>query len=213
MLRFRRLVQDETLDSEPGYEDGAAGVELSLVATQRGRYVTVQAETAITEDVYFHWYLDGLYAGVTRTPHFGYLLPLDDSAFVQCLATLYPDFDPIAAAPAGYPSRGTLQWIRSSAMNIGYYRVDSATGAGVPAGGDWKEIARFVADDRWHYTYLTPSRSDLTWYWYRVVPVDTAGNDGTALTFGPFYVVRRPNPPDFATSYDAGTGRVTWSAA
>ena len=60
---------------------------------------------------------------------------------------------------------------------------------------------------------LTPRLDDLSTYTWRVIPVNTAGNDGTALTIGPELIVRTPDAPNIEIVFDSGTTRVTFSEA
>ena len=166
------------------------------------------------DDIYYHWYLDGAWLGYTRNePTFAVYLPPSDTAEIVCQDTADADYDGIANAPDGNPSRMSLYFLRALDSDVDYYRVDHATGQSTPGSGDWSEIGRVAHTGEWAYSFLSPVLDDLTWHWFRVVPVDAAGNEGDALTFGPYYHVRRPDGPTFSASYDSGTQRITFAAA
>ena len=92
---------------------------------------------------------------------------------------------------------------------MSYYRVEQKLGA-----GDW-ETLRIVPQvaDQWAYSLLTDRLDDLSSYTWRVIPVDAAGNDGTAITIGAELIVRTPDAPDFTATFDSGTTKVTFDEA
>lgn len=81
-------------------------------------------------------------------------------------------------------------------------------------GAAWDTIATLAADASrpwWHYD--TPGLADETTHTWRVLPVDAAGNQGTAVQFVAL-MVRHPDPPKVTFTYDgAGPGTVTIAAA
>ncbi len=165
--------------------------------------------------LYYHWYVDGVWVGSTTAPERAFYLDSGDEATILCLDTADPAFDGAAAgamgggAAPGWSARRSIWWVRSAATDVAYYRVDQSK-----AGGAWAEIGRIPADEtRWDYSLLTSRLDDLTEYAWRVVPVDMAGNDGTALALDAETVVRTPDSPDYAIAFSAETTRVTWSEA
>jgi len=77
----------------------------------------------------------------------------------------------------------------------------------------WETIGIVPHDDaQWVYSLLSPRLDDLADAEFRVVPVDKAGNDGTALALSSERVVRTPDGPDFTVTFDSGTTKVTFAA-
>lgn len=170
-------------------------------------------EVTVTSDlggtVYYHWYVDGCYVASTTSPVKSFYLEVDEEARVEVLDTNDSAYDPIANAPAGWPSRRSLWWIRSTASDVDHYRVEQKKGV-----GSWATIGLVQHDDReWTYHLLTPRLDDLETYQWQVIPVDKAGNDGSALDFGSEKIVRTPDSPDFEISFNSGPTTVTFSEA
>lgn len=171
--------------------------------------------------VYYHWYLDGAWVGSGTAASFSFAMELGSQARVDCVDTLAPAFDPLAAAPAFFPARFTIHWVRSLATDVASYRIEQS-----PDGAAWTAIAEFPHDEEaWDYRFLTERLTDLASLVWRVIPVDIAGNDGTPLIIGPpiqgewsgiylpVKVVRVPDAPDWSFTWNAGTQRVTYAAA
>ncbi len=80
--------------------------------------------------------------------------------------------------------------------------------------GGWVDVATLAAEaDRAWYQYDTPGLADVTVHQWRVIPIDEAGNEGSALAFS-VLMVRHPDPPDVTFTYDgAMAGTVTIEAA
>ena len=185
---------------------------MSITAYRQNRLgqatrVTVTSDLAGT--VYYHWYLDGSWIASTRAAERLFVLPPDDQARVEVIDTTDADFDPLANAPAGFPARRTLWWLRSLDLDAERYRVEQKVGSDA-----WSELAEVVPlPTQWSMEYLTPRLDDLSVYRWRITPVDAAGNDGTARLIGPEKIVRRPDAPRFTISFDEGTTRVTFTEA
>jgi len=178
--------------------------------TTRFRNITTVAVISdLSGTVYYHWYLDGAYIASTTRPTYSFVLEQGEQARIEVQDTTDPNYDPIANAPAGYPARRTLWWIRSTEGDVDYYKVEQKKDS-----GQWSTIGIVRHDNReWAYSFLTPRLEDLATYTWRIIPVDTAGNEGTPQTIGPETVVRTPDAPRFAISFDPSTTRVTFSAA
>ncbi|WP_166820523.1 hypothetical protein [Thalassoroseus pseudoceratinae] len=54
------------------------------------------------------------------------------------------------------------------------------------------------------FLYRTRWLEDVTTHQYRVTPVDSAGNEGTPLTFS-IFMVRHPDVPNVSYTYDSGS--------
>ena len=99
--------------------------------------------------------------------------------------------------------------MRSIDASAAQYRVEQQQD-----GGDWEQIALVFAETRrWDYTTMTDRLDDLSDYAWRVVPVDAAGNDGTAITLTAETIVRTPDAPRVSVTFDPGTTKITISEA
>lgn len=167
--------------------------------------VTVTSDLAGT--VYYFWYLDGSYVGSGQMPWWDFHADQAEQARVECLDSTDPDFDPYENAPAAYPPRRTLWWIRSTDADVDHYRIDK-----VKDGGDPELLAIVPHDDGvWSYAFVTGRLTDLSVYTWTITPVDAAGNEGTAVTIGPEVIVRTPDAPDFTATFAPATTRVAFA--
>ena len=181
----------------------------SIETTRFGNVTHVVATSDLGGTVYFHWYVDGAWLGMSLGGEWDLFLPLGDQARVECIDTNDADFDAIAGAPAGWPARRTLWWVRSLAEDCDQYRVEQKLGA-----GDWSTVAIVHQEpNRWEFSVLTDRLDDLADYTWRIVPVDLAGNDGTPIEIGPERIVRTPDSPNYTISFDTETTKVTFTAA
>ncbi len=174
--------------------------------TQTGGITTVTVTSDLAGDIWFAWYVDGAWVATTRARVRSFRLPPGDRARVDVQDTNDAAYDPIANAPEGFPARRTLWWCRSLAVDVAKYRIDVSVDGGAYAVADY-----VLADDRWEYFYTTNRLIDLATYTWRIVPVDTLGNDGTYATEGPVQIVRTPDAPAYAIAFDEGTTKVTIS--
>jgi len=173
------------------------------------KVVVVEVVSSLSGTVFFHWYLDGLYMGVTTASSRAFWIDAGEQARVEVLDTTDPAFDPIANAPDAWPARRLLWWVRSLDADVDHYRVEERKAAGA-----WELVStvRHVSD-RWHYSAVSRRLDDLTDYTWRIVPVDRAGNQGTVQTIGPEKIVRRPDAPDFEITFNSGPQTITFSEA
>ena len=170
--------------------------------------VTVTSDLLGTGLVYYHWYLDGLYQGVTTSPTRAFVLD-GEQARVEVVDTLDANFDPYADPPDAYPARRTVWWVRSLDADTDHYRVEQKEGA-----GEWAAIGAVAHDaSKWSYELVTDRLTDLTDYKWRVIPVSQAGNDGGPIELAVERVVRTPDAPGFTIAYDADTDEVTFAEA
>jgi len=170
-------------------------------------------EVTVTSDlsgtIYYHWYRYGNYLGMSTAATWSFYLTEGEQARVECIDTNDADFDAVAGAPTDYPPTRTIWWTASTDSDVDKYRVEQNKAA-----AGWETIGTIYHEQtRWEYELETEALDDLTSYQFRVVPVDQAGNDGTALTLAAEKIVRRPDSPDFTISFDEGTTKVTFSAA
>jgi len=182
---------------------------VSYTVTTVGDTTTVTVASTLTPPVYYFWYLDGQYLGMTEEATRAFNLLAGEQARIDVLDSTDEDFDPYANAPAAYPSRKTIFWIRSPATDVDYYRVEQQAD-----GGEWETVETIPADpDAWSYSSLTERLDDLTTYAWRIIPVDVVGNDGTPLAFAAELIVRIPDAPAFAVTIDPDTSKITFAEA
>jgi len=184
-------------------------VSAAFSTIRTGGATTVTVMPILSGAVYYFWFLDGAYAGMTTEPSRTFVLDSGGQATVDCLQTFDPLFDPTVFAMPGYPAVRTLEFVRSIDPNVAEYRIEQQR-----ASGAWTVLGR-VADDssRWTYSVVTPRLDDLTSYGWRVVPIDAAGNDGTTLTLAQELIVRTPDAPRFTVTFDPLNDQVAFGAA
>ncbi len=169
----------------------------------------VRVTSDLVGEVYFYWFLDGAFVAMTRSAEYQINLPEGDQARVECIASNDASFDVVANGPATPATRVVIWWISSASSDVASYRVEQQKD-----GGDWVTIGRVNHDaSLWDYQLVTPRLDDLASYAWRVVPVDQAGNDGTAVSESARTIVRTPDGPDFTIAFDEGTTRVTFTEA
>jgi len=180
----------------------------AYTTTRLGNLTHVDVTSDLGGTVYYFWYLDGCHVARTLAPSYSFQIPTGDQARVECLDSDDADYDPYENAPDAYPPRRSLWWVRSQDTDVDHYRLEQSEG-----GGDWSTLARvFPRPGDWDFSYLTGRLTDLASYQWRIVPVDTAGNDGTPITLDAHTVVRTPDAPEFSIAFDEDTTRVTVAA-
>lgn len=181
----------------------------SLTSQRNDSLVTVTAVSDLSGTVYYHWYIDGAYVARTTSPVWTLHLEVGEQVRIDCNDSNSSTYDAVANAPDGYPARRTLWWVRANDSSVVKYLVQQKLGA-----GSWTSIGTVYQDnDTWGHKLLTPRLDDLGSYTWQVIPVDAAGNQGTALTIGPETIVRVPDAPDYTISFDSGTDKVTFTEA
>jgi hypothetical protein len=185
-------------------------MSVTLTTVRFGNVTTVTAASTLSGIVYYHWYLDGVYVATSVESSHSFWLGTGEQIRIEVTDTLDPDYDPIANAPAGWPARKAITWARSLDTDVAEYRVEQQKDS-----GSWTTVGIIPHDaTKWSYSLLSGRLTDLSSYYWRVYPVDAAGNDGTAIT--PVKgkdLVRRPDAPNFTISFDDGTTKVTFTAA
>ena len=104
-------------------------------------------------------------------------------------------------ARAGFPNRFTLGWFRVPAT--AQYRVEEFVSA------VWIVRARINDLGEGFFQFISGPLADDTVHQFRVIPVGTNGNDGTALTFST-RMIRIPDPPSVVHTYN-GSGTPTFT--
>jgi ribulose bisphosphate carboxylase small subunit len=115
------------------------------------------------------------------------------------------DTDDAVPSPA-FPAYLVLDWrVQDDADQ---YRIEQWDGEA------WGAVATLAADhSRGAMAYYTSVLEDCTTHTWRVVPIDAAGNDGTAVQFVAL-LVRHPDVPSVSWAYNGSvTGTVTITAA
>jgi hypothetical protein len=177
--------------------------------TRQGGVTVVTVTSGLSGTIYYHWYLDGAWIAGGQSPSVALRLSAATQVRIECIDTNDADFDPVVNAPDGYPATRTITWHPSESADVAHYRIEQ-----LKSGGDWTAIGTVMHEPRtWEYRFESPRLDDLTEYSWRVIPVDRAENDGTAITTEVEQVVRTPDAPDFTVSFDPGTTRVAFSAA
>lgn len=179
-----------------------------IYAVQRIQNLLIVMATVGMTEPYWHWYVDGAWRGVNRSGVFSLYIRDGEQAEILAVPTTDPNWDYIANAPASYPPVRTVWFNESADADTSYYLVQQATGSGTPADGDYSTIDAgkvWHRDGSWQYRAETRRLTDLTWYWFRVVPYDRAGNKGTVIVLSKEYVVRKPDAPTFTSSFAGGT--------
>lgn len=161
------------------------------------------------QSINYYWYLDGVFIERTVNNRNAFMVSAGDQARIDIVDSLDADMDIIANAPTAYPARRSIVWVRSTDATVVRYRIEQQK-----AGGAWQTIGTVAPlSQQWSLSVLSPRLDDLTSYAWRLVPVDADGNDGTILALSAEQIIRRPDAPDFALAFDAGTTRVTFKDA
>ena len=197
-------------------QPGAANVaaihhiaEPTLSLSRFLEYVTVTATSSLAGTVYYFWYMDGAFLAKTRSNVYTFFVKQGDQFRISVKDSNDPNYDYILHAPTGYSARRTLFWTRCTDSDILKYNIEQNKAA-----GGWTDIGT-VNDvpGQWSYTFVTERLDDLTSYQFRILPVDRAGNEGTALTFDAEKIVRTPDAPNYTVTFDADTDKVTYASA
>ena len=172
-----------------------------------GEVTEVTVSTSMADVLSYHWYLDGAWVGKTSGPTKSFMLGESEQLRLTAVPTTDPDFDPIAHAPAGWPGRRTLWWVRSIETDVATYRVEQQA-----AGGAWETLAEIPQNPgQWDFSFVTDRLDDLTEYTWRITPIDAAGNEGDPITVGPENIVRTPDAPKFTIEFDEQTQTVEFT--
>lgn len=113
--------------------------------------------------------------------------------------------DDVAAVPQpGFPAYVYLSWELD--LDAVFYLIEKFNGA-------WEEQATIAADlTRSFQSWQSPSQTDLSTTQWRVTGIDAAGNLGTPTTYS-VLMVRHPDTPTVAMSFNSGPRTVTIAAA
>lgn len=183
----------------------------TLTYSQRrhGNVSTVTVTSSLSGNVWYHWYLDGVWQAVSTAAQYSFVIAPGEQAHIECIPTNDPGFDYVANAPDTPAARVVLWWIRSTDTDIKEYKVEQQKDA-----GDWSTIATVAYQaGAWDYRITSPRLDDLADYAWRVSSVDAAGNVGSATSLAARTIVRMPEAPDFTATFDDGTTKITFAEA
>ena len=165
--------------------------------------VRITWTTTLGADATFWVYQDGLLVGITHLREWVFTLPVAGTVSAAERTTIQVKDEPAGADSLTYPARAMLLWWPQDATreylveeDVGGW-VERATVKDAGQGVLWWE-SRILEDDQEHD--------------FRVTPIGTDSNTGTALEFT-VHMVRHPNGPAAAFAYSNSTGKVTISAA
>ena len=149
--------------------------------------------SGLSDPVFYIW-VDGVRIIETRETE--YLVSVGDGVF-----PVVDVFDDANATPDfARSARETLCW--REVTDAVSYRVEEYVAS------VWTARGSTVADGRGYYSFLTRALEDEAVHLFRVIPVDGAGNDGTALELE-VPMRRVPDVPEGSAVYDSGTGKIT----
>lgn len=170
-----------------------------------GHWTTVFVESDIVGEVWFHWYRDGVLVHSGQANSHTFYVGTGAQAEIVCMDTASPS---APDAPQAWPATRTVFWWPSMSGDIKEYRPEYQKD-----GGSWTAFGRVRHNpEKWLYQIETERLDDLSTYAFRVVPIDNAGNDGTAQEIESEIVVRTPDAERYSLTFSAGTSRVTFSA-
>lgn len=110
-----------------------------------------------------------------------------------------------AGTERAWPTRMTLAWYASLATD--HYRVEQFIGAA------WTLIDTVRAlGEQTYFEYRTAPLADVTTHQFRIIPVGTNGNQGTAREYSAL-MVRHPDPPAVNFALDESDNTVDITAA
>ena len=168
-------------------------VTIETVQRVDSRSVRLTWSSGLGTPTFYIW-IDGTFA---------YETPLEQGTFAvrPGEAVVIDVFDASTDEPdAAYPGRLLLGWWPSD--DVDYYRIDEYYSAA------WTERVRINDNGEGFFTWLTRFLEDVTSHQFRIVPVGTDGNEGTATALTSL-MVRHPDPPDVSYAYSSGTTKLT----
>jgi len=141
----------------------------------------------------FYIYVDGILVAQTTATEFTLAVNPDETYVVEILDDA--DAEPMQR----FPGKARLGWF--FVEGVDYYRVDEYIGDA------WVERIRMPDNDgymKWESRFLEDGQIHL----FRITPVGTDDNEGTAKEFS-VLIVRRPDSPDVNFSHSTETQKLT----
>ena len=144
-----------------------------IIRKRQANRTVVRVVSDLESPVYFHWYLDGQYRGMSLNPEWAFALPVGGRARVAVVDTTDPDYDGAGNCPDASGAYLPLEWRRSLADDVGHYRIEESVD-----GGDYVAVAEVLPEPNvWSYEHAVGPLTDLATYTWKVIPVDLDGND------------------------------------
>ncbi|MGE3182672.1 MAG: hypothetical protein AB7N71_13655 [Phycisphaerae bacterium] len=187
------------------------GQVLTRQQTQYGRTITVFVTTDQDQTI-LDWYVNGKYAGRTRDGYFSWRLKAGYQIRIDARPVRYLDERGDDYAPPTLSRTYTIHWTAADGP-VDRYLVDMATGQSNPDPEDWENIGYVAGGRQWSYSLETPELDDVTWYWFRIRPIDIFKNTGDVTTIGPIFFVGLPTAPDVLVEFSDSTQQITVSEA
>lgn len=160
--------------------------------TRIGLYSWLLKYSSDLEDPWFYIYLDGVLIAETQQTAYNIAISMDEGSVIEVLDD--PDIQPMQI----FPGKVRLGWFFVAGTD--YYRIDEYIGSAWVARYRMPENNGYLS---WRSRFLEDGQTHI----FRVVPVGTNGNEGTARQFA-VLMCRRPDVPDVDYSYNEGTGKV-----
>jgi len=145
------------------------------------------------EDPTFYVYRDGTLIATTKQTRMRFTVAPGEQLMLEVL-------DTTAEPTEAFPPHLDLHW--RAAADTDHYRIDEYVAA------VWTERGRVRDTGRPYYTWRTRALEDVTTHTFRIMPVGTNGNDGSAVTIA-CMMVRHPDEPTATWLYNSGTRKVT----
>lgn len=143
--------------------------------------------------VTYRIFRDGTLITTTPEEEFNFSIEPGEQPLIEILD------DGTTSPSLAFPSRFTLSW--RSVVGAASYRIEELIGVSFVT-------RQVVTDDgrKWNEWDSRPLEDDQL-HEFRITPIGDNGNNGTPVTFQ-IKMVRHPDPPPVAYSYDQATGKV-----
>ena len=161
--------------------------------TKIGLYSWLLKYSSDLEDPWFYIYLDGILIAETPQNQYNIAINMDEGSVIEVLD------DPDALPMQIFPGKVRLGWFFVAGTN--YYRIDEYINSA------WVQRYRMPENNGyllWQSRFLEDGQTHI----FRVVPVGTNGNEGTARQFA-VLMCRRPDVPDVIYTYANADYKVT----
>ena len=161
--------------------------------TKIGMYSWRLKYSSDLEDPIFYIYLDGVIIAETPQTQYDIAINMNESSVIEVLDD--PDTQPMQI----FPGKVRLGWFFVEGTD--YYRIDEYIGS------EWVERYRMPENNgylSWQSRFLEDNQTHI----FRITPVGTNGNEGTAKQFA-VLMCRRPDVPDVTYTYDEEEGDIT----
>lgn len=170
--------------------------------------VTVESDLS---DPWFYWFVNGRFAGKTRSPSYS-VYASTTHPIVQVYDSTDGDVAPDSITPAHHASVRRISFLGSTNADVARYIVQYRK-----SGGSWVTFATVYAPDQGAtarpFTVVSPELDEDSTYDFQVIAIDSAGNEASALQLYEELIVRRPDSVNWSAEYNTSTNRVTFDAA